>query len=187
MITDIKLASAKREEELLSDEIDRRLDLLLANYQRVTSNPRSMGYLRFLLRHYAKDPHPWRKCYAENLKRWGPDRTKGLCAVVKDLIRQNTHWRHGVSAASRAKSAPFDVGAPGVAIAYADKGAANPPWHGDSNHLSETNLDMGLEMAMPEEVSLIIEDIAKQCNPYRVLLGLDEAPYPSNELESLIL
>jgi hypothetical protein len=179
MITDIKLASEKRHEELLLEDIDKRLDLLLANYQRVTANPRSMGYLRFLLRHYAKSPTPWRSCYQDNLKRWGPERTKGLCATVKDLIRQNTYWRHGAPAGPHAKSAPFDVGAPGVTIAYADKGAANPPWHGGGHDLGE--------MAVPDDICLIMEDLGKQCDPYRVLLGLDPAPNPSSELESLLL
>lgn len=177
MLTDLKLASEKRNEELLQETIDNRLDLLLSNYQRVTSDPRKMGYLRFLLRHYAKSPTPWRDCYKDNLKRFGPDRTKGLCGVLKDTIRQTTHWR--------GKNNPHDAGAPGVAIGYADAKAA-PPW-GGHKHLSETNLDMGLEMAMPEDICLIIEDIGKQCDPYRVLIGLDEPPVPSSELESLLL
>lgn len=172
MLTDIKLASEKRHEELLLDEINRRLDLLLANYQKVTSNPRSMGYLRFLLRHYAKSPTPWRDCYKDNLKRFGPEKTKGLCGVLKDTIRQTTYWR-----GKKGHSKVPDVGAPGVAIAYGDKSAA-PPWHGGH--------DLG-EMAVPEEVCLIMEDLGKQCDPYRVLIGLDESPYPSQELEGLLL
>src|ERR1700690_2707288 len=120
MLTDIKLASEKRSEELLLEDIDKRLDLLLANYQKVTANPRSMGYLRFLLRHYAKDPHPWRACYRDNLHRFG-EKTAGLCGVLKDVVRQNVFWRKGAHGHSKLP----DVGAPGVAIAYGDKGAAN--------------------------------------------------------------
>ena len=170
MITDIKLASEKRSSELLNAEVDKRLDLLLANYQAVTSNPRSMGYLRFLLRHYAKSPTPWRDCYKDNLKRFGPEKTKGLCGVLKDTIRQTTYWR-----GKKGHSKVPDVGAPGVGIAYADKEAANPPWHGGSK-LSETSLDMGLEMAMPEDIAFIIEDLGERCDVYRVLIGLDEPP-----------
>lgn len=457
MLMDIKLASEKRSEELLEEDIDRRLDLLLANYQKVTANPRSMGYLRFLLRHYAKSPTPWRDCVKDNTRRVGPERVKGLClsydtpistsngiryiselksgdevwsydgkdfvlsevlwsgctgknlevcrveveddmeifvtpdhqllkyneewvesnklnagdfllgpltlsdfssalasafltvpmsfsnsyfsdskitfprmsswttdipfsltsldslviddyffdllpppgrhpgidyasycdghipmyppiesflssqiersntadsknsfetikrldkvltssyesdrlsiglrvpaetslalqetsspsnicgrevtdvvlskksmdvwdivvadthnfvvhdfiiahncGVLKDAIRQTTYWR-----GKKGHSKVPDVGAPGVAIAYGDQGAANPPWHG--SNLSE--LDMGI-MAVPEEICLIMEDLGKQCDPYRVLIGLDSAPYPSSELESLIL
>ena len=176
MITDMQLASEKRSEELLDDEIDRRLTLLLANYQRVTANPRSMGYLRFLLRHYAKSPTPWRDCYKDNLKRFGPERTKGLCGVLKDTIRQTTYWR-----GKKGHSKVPDVGAPGVAIAYADKYAANPPWHGGSGaKLSETRIDMGSEMAMPEECALILEDLGERCDVYRVLVGLDEPPQISD-------
>src|ERR1039457_7677239 len=175
MLVDLSLASEKRQEELLSEEIDKRLDLFLANYQRVTANPRSMGYLRFLLRHYAKSPTPWRDCVKDNTRRVGPERVKGLCGVLKDAIRQTTYWR-----GKKGHSKVPDVGAPGVAIAYADKGAANPPWHGGSSHLSESNLDFGI-MAVPEEICLIIEDIGKQCEPYRVLIGLEDPPMPSQE------
>lgn len=165
MLTDLHLASEKREEEILFDDIDRRLDLLLANYQRVTSNPRSMGYLRFLLRHYAKSPTPWRTCVAENTKRFGPEKVKGLCAVLKDTLRGTTKWRGHPE---------LDHGAPGVAIGEADKAAA-PPW-GGRKHLSESNLDMGLEMAIPDDVALILEDLGERCDVYRVLVGLDEPP-----------
>lgn len=172
MITDIKLASEKRKEVLLSNEIDKRLDLLLANYPRVTSNPRSMGYLRFLLRHYAKSPTPWRDCVKDNTKRFGPEKVKGLCGVLKDTIRQTTYWR-----GKKGHSKVPDVGDPGYAIGEADKGAA-PPWHGGH--------DLG-EMAVPEDICLIMQDLGKQCDPYRVLIGLDEPPYPSQELEDLLL
>lgn len=162
MLTDIKKASVNREESILNSELDRRIDLLLSNYQRVTANPRSMGYLRFLLRHYAKDPHPWRACYRDNFKRFGP-KTAALCGVLKDTLRQSSAWRgHPES----------DHGAPGVAIGEADKKAA-PPWGG--HKLSENGVDMG-EMAMPEDVALIIEDLGEKCDVYRVLVGLDEPP-----------
>lgn len=164
MVTDLKLASEKRSEELLMDIIDQRLDKLgLANFQRVTANPRSMGYLRFLLRHYAKSPTPWRDCYKDNLKRFGPDKTKGLCGVLKDTLRGTTKWRGHPE---------LDHGAPGVAIGYADAKAA-PPW-GGHRHLSETNLDMGMEMGMPEDVALLLEELGEKCDVYRVLAGLDE-------------
>lgn len=167
MLTDIKLASEKRSEEFLMEEIDRRIESLnLANFQRVTANPRSMGYLRFLMRHYAKSPTPWTDCYKDNLKRFGPDKTKGLCGVLKDTIRQTTYWR-GKAGHSKVP----DVGAPGVAIGQADAKAA-PPWGG--HKLSETKLDMGMEMAMPEDVALLLEELGSKCDVYRVLVGLDE-------------
>lgn len=166
MLDDIKLASEKRREELFMETIDKRIDSLnLANFQRVTANPRSMGYLRFLLKHYAKSPTPWRDCYKDNLKRFGPEKTKGVCSVLKDTLRQSTHWRGHPAA---------DVGSPGVAIANADAKAA-PPW-GGHRHLSETHLDMGLEMAMPEDLALLFEELGSRCDVYRVLIGIDEPP-----------
>jgi hypothetical protein len=104
-------------------------------------------------------------CYKDNLKRFGP-KTKGLCGVLKDTIRQTTFWR---GKAGHSKTP--DVGDPGYVIGEADKGAA-PPW-GGHRHLSE--LDMG-EMAMPEDVALILEDLSERCDVYRVLIGLDEPP-----------
>lgn len=115
-------------------------------------------------------------CYKDNLRRFGPEKTKGLCGVLKDTLRQTSYWR-----GKKGHSKVPDVGAPGVAIAYGDKDAANPPWHG--NNLSE--LDMGT-MAVPDEVCLIMEDLGKQCDPYRVLIGLDSSPFPSKELENLL-
>lgn len=167
MGTDLHTASERREEELFNSEIDRRVDILLSNFQRVTANPRSMGYLRFLLRHYAKSPTPWRDCYKDNLKRFGPERTKGLCGVLKDTIRQTTYWR-----GKKGHSKVPDSGAPGVAIANADASAAK----GGKHHLSETKIDMGSEMAMPEEIALVLEELGQKCDVYRVLVGLDEPP-----------
>lgn len=164
MISDIKKASINREESIWMNEIDNRIDLLLSNYQAVTANPRSMGYLRFLLKHYSKFQHPWRQCYKDNLHRFG-EKTPALCGVLKDTLRQRTNWRGHPST---------DVGSPGVGIGEADKGAA-PPW-GGHKHLSEDSFDTGL-MAMPEDVALILEDLSEKCDVYRVLIGLDEPPH----------
>jgi hypothetical protein len=103
-------------------------------------------------------------CVKDNTKRFGPEKVKGLCATMKDLIRQSTHWRGHPE---------LDHGAPGVAIGEADKGAA-PPW-GGHKHLSETTLDCG-QMAMPEDLALVLEDLGEKCDVYRVLIGLDEPP-----------
>jgi Intein splicing domain len=107
-------------------------------------------------------------CVADNTKRFGPEKVKGLCGVLKDTIRQTTYWR-----GKKGHSKVPDVGDPGYAIGEADKGAA-PPW-GGHRHLSETNLDCGL-MAMPDEVAELLEDLGEKCDVYRVLVGLDEPP-----------
>lgn len=184
-------ASQRRQDARLFAELDKRLDLLLASsgenpadrFHAVTADPKKMGYLRFLLKHYAKDPHPWTACYKDNFKRFGP-KTAGLCGVLKDTIRQNADWRGK-------GPQPSDHGAPGVAIGEADAGAA-PAWGGHHHDLSEDRplslldeLDLevgvvdhcasGLDEAI--EVFLAIrEALPDERSVHRVLLGLDEAP-----------
>lgn len=80
MSLDVAEAGARRLQRVGDDDSDHMLQLLLANYQRVTADPRKMGYLRFLLKHYAKSPTPWRDCMKDNLKRFGP-KTPGLCVA----------------------------------------------------------------------------------------------------------
>lgn len=48
--------------------------------------------LKPILRKYAKDPHPWKACYRDNYKRFGPG-AAALCAKLKDIIRGHTKWR----------------------------------------------------------------------------------------------
>lgn len=171
-VLDLERASVEREAAKFDREVDRRIDLLLANYDAVTSNPRSMGYLRFLLKHYAKKAHPWHECYKDNFKRFGP-KTAALCGVLKDVIRQGTHWRGHPE---------LDHGAPGVAIGEADKGAA-PAWGG--HHLSlEDGCDLDIAFArefpgvdeVPSEVFDVLFKLSSSCSIARVLLGLDQPP-----------
>ena len=123
---------------------------------------------------------------SDNMKRFGPGKTEGLCATLKDIIRQNVHWRHGPPKGPHPGHP--DAGAPGAAIGEADAWAAQPAWHGGSgNHLSETR-----ELSLLDELDAtfgvvdhceaiveaftVLEDIEKRCDPYRVLVGLDAAP-----------
>ncbi len=48
-----------------------------------------------LVRHYMKQAHPFTACVNDNTKRFGPDRAKRICAVVKDLGKRSTSWRKG--------------------------------------------------------------------------------------------
>ena len=174
-------AGDARLERMLMGEIDSRLELLLANYQRVTADPRKMGYLRFLLKHYAKFPHPWHQCVHDNMKRFGPGKTEALCGVLKDTIRQTTYWRHGKHGHSKVP----DTGAPGVAIGEADKGAAQPAWHG-GHGLSERPIslldELDGEFGVVDhcepiaEVFEVLAQLSEHCDVYRVLIGLDEPP-----------
>jgi hypothetical protein len=58
-----------------------------------TVGPDARHKLRGILRHYAKDPHPFTACVRDNTKRFGPGRVDKVCAVVKDIIRGTTQWR----------------------------------------------------------------------------------------------
>lgn len=168
MPPEVAEASARRLERTSDENLDGALGLLLSNYQAVTANPRSMGYLRFLLAHYAKSAHPWHDCYKDNFKRFGP-KTAALCGVLKDTIRQRTDWRGK-------GPRPTDVGSPGVAIADADAPAA-PPFGG-------RNLKLEIPQ-VPDEVWAALEDVAANCNPCRVLLGLEDPPHPSEDFLAL--
>jgi hypothetical protein len=169
---DLDRASRDRILARFDDEIDRRIDLLLSNYNDVTANPRSMGYLRFLLKHYAKKAHPWHECFKDNFKRFGP-KTAALCGVLKDTIRQQTHWR--------GHDNPKDHGSPGVGIGEADKWAA-PAWGGHRLSLDDgCDLDVAFSEEfgvdeVPAEVFEILDALAKRCNVTHVLLGFEQPP-----------
>lgn len=98
-MTDVQLAAAQaaREDRLLGEEIDRRLDVLLSAED---VGPAARAQLSAILKHYAKDPHPFRACVRDNMKRFGPGRTEKVCATLKDMIRGTTRWRNtdGVAA-----------------------------------------------------------------------------------------
>jgi len=84
------------EEMQLDEEINDYLTVALANgFSKGTANvsPRDMTKLKGLLKHYAKKKHPFTACVTDNTKRFGPEKAKAVCAVLKDLIRGTTKWR----------------------------------------------------------------------------------------------
>lgn len=171
----VEEAAANRLAAAQDEEIDRSLKTLLAHFEKVTGDRQKMSYLRFLLKHYGAKAHPWTACYKDNFKRFGP-KTKGLCGVLKDTIRQNTHWRHGPPKGPHPGHPDF--GTPGVGIAYADvPGTKQWPY----GHIAKLSLDEALvEYAdVADEVHAVLLEIAENCDPCRVLLGLDPAPHPS--------
>ena len=86
----LKASQQAREDVLLSDEIDRRLEIL---FSAKTVGPDARAHLRGILKHYAKEPHPFRACVKDNMKRFGPGRTEAVCATLKDIIKGTTRWR----------------------------------------------------------------------------------------------
>ncbi len=163
---DISSASAQRLAQSEDEAIDSSLRILLARYEAVTADKQKMSYLRFLLKHYSGHTHIFTDCVRDNARRFGP-KTKGLCAVVKDLIRQNTMWRHGPPKGPHVGHPDF--GSPGVDIVYADVPGTKQWPYGHIAKLSD----------VPEDIWLLLHDISEQCDPCRVLLGLDPAPSPS--------
>lgn len=93
MVTDTSLALAQqaRLDVLFDEELDRHLDVLLSEAD--TVGPEARNHLKGILRHYAKDPHPFRACVKDNMRRFGPGRTERVCATLKDIIRGTTRWR----------------------------------------------------------------------------------------------
>ena len=63
------------------------------NWKAVT--PENRKKVSGLVRFYMKKPHPFTACVRDNTKRFGPERAKRVCAVVKDLGHGGTGWRKG--------------------------------------------------------------------------------------------
>jgi hypothetical protein len=86
-------------EERLDAEIDRMIaERIKANGVKLAAvGPAARVKLRNILKKYAKDPHPFRACVKDNMKRFGPGRTEAVCAALKDTIKGTTKWRNGGS------------------------------------------------------------------------------------------
>lgn len=139
-MTDASLlaAQAAREDLLLDQAIEGRLSLIFSKSehpgvsQANTVGPHARHQLKGLLRYYAKKDKPFTSCVADNMKRFGPNRTEKVCATLKDVIRGTTHWRGHPE---------LDHGAPG-AIA-----ASDPPEIGEElavflENISEADLEL---------------------------------------------
>jgi hypothetical protein len=88
---------AQAREERLDREIDRMIiERIKARGVKLESvSPTARVKLRGILKKYAKDPHPFRACVRDNMKRFGPGRTEAVCATLKDTIKGTTKWRNG--------------------------------------------------------------------------------------------
>jgi hypothetical protein len=74
------------------------------NWKLVT--PAEKAKLSPLVRHYMAKPHPFTACVRDNTKRFGPERAKRVCAVVKDIGHGGTGWRKGGKKTSAALESP---------------------------------------------------------------------------------
>jgi hypothetical protein len=101
-------ARQKREDVLLDQAIEKSIGVLFSEAD--TVGPQQRHQLRGLLRHYAKEAHPFRSCVRDNTKRFGPGQVDKVCATLKDIIRGTTHWRGHPE---------LDHGAPGAVAASA--------------------------------------------------------------------
>jgi hypothetical protein len=77
------------------------------NWTQVT--PAERARLQGLIEHYRKKPHPFTACVRDNEKRFGPDRVKRICAVLKDLIEGGTDWRKGGKRSMEDAGRPLDA------------------------------------------------------------------------------
>lgn len=89
---DLRAAQLRRLGGDLDDELSRTLGVIFAS-NADTVGPEAREKLRGILKHYAKNPHPFRACVRDNMKRFGPGRTEQVCATLKDIIRGTTRWR----------------------------------------------------------------------------------------------
>ena len=87
----------ERYDALLDDAFSRRIDELMLASDGVENakavSPEAKHKLRGILKHYAKERHPFTACVRDNTKRFGKDRAERICAVVKDIIWGTTKWR----------------------------------------------------------------------------------------------
>jgi hypothetical protein len=63
------------------------------NWKQVT--PAHRKKIGPIVAHYMKSAHPFTECVRDNTKRFGPERAKRVCAVVKDMGERTTKWRKG--------------------------------------------------------------------------------------------
>jgi hypothetical protein len=78
-----------REDEALREETGKPG----TNFKQVT--PENRKRINPIVRHYMKMAHPFTACVRDNTKRFGPERAKRICAVVKDMGAGTTKWRKG--------------------------------------------------------------------------------------------
>ena len=77
----------------LGSEFDDQIAMLCSELQLEQMNPKAAHQLRGILKHYAKEKHPFTACVRDNTKKFGKDRAERICATIKDQIWGTTKWR----------------------------------------------------------------------------------------------
>lgn len=98
-------AVVEAEEEGLSIALAAETGKPGTNFKQVTPGARKK--LSGLMKFYAKKAHPFTACVRDNTKRFGPERAKKVCAVLKDLIKNTTKWRKGGKKTNASEDAKF--------------------------------------------------------------------------------
>lgn len=80
-------------DQQLGEMFDKRIVELCEALGFEQINPVAAHKLKGILKYYSKKVHPWKACYDDNLKRFGPDGAARVCATLKDQIMGTTHWR----------------------------------------------------------------------------------------------
>jgi hypothetical protein len=94
----------------------------VTNFLAVT--PEHRKKINPIVEHYRKDPHPFTACVRDNTKRFGEERAKRICAVVKDMAEGTTHWRKGNSKLSKSDPGYVDE----YTAAFVDAGIGTEPY-----------------------------------------------------------
>lgn len=96
----------------VDEAVEEAVEVILAevgkpgtNYKQVT--PAERKRLKGLIEYYRKKKHPWRQCVEDNTKRFGLERAKRVCSVLKDLIYNSTKWRKGPGKANMSEDYDF--------------------------------------------------------------------------------
>lgn len=110
MTETVEQARERREEARFDAIVDAYIDQRLSQVKLAAPiSPQAKFKLRFILRKYAKSPHPFRACVKDNMKRFGPGRTEAVCATLKDTIKGRKDWRGKGKLSENEQSAVIDA------------------------------------------------------------------------------
>lgn len=111
----------ERYDEILDDAFSTKLDEIIGFSNAARVNPEAKNKLKGILKHYAKMKHPFTACVRDNTQRFGPERAKKVCAVVKDIIWGTTKWR---GKGNKSGVGPHSVSASEMTLEIDDETAA---------------------------------------------------------------